>query len=124
MKYFLKDSRDDDAREVEETEAQNVLRRLRYQGRRLVEIFVSDGHGRIDRFQERTRRRLGSNAIASRTWLCETLVDGEWVDGRYIQEPAESIADMDPQPAALVVVLQGAEGSEDIVPQLAAHGVA
>lgn len=124
MKYFLKDSRDDDAREVEETEARNVLRRLKYQGRRLVEIFVSDGHGRIDRFQERTRRRLGSNAIASRTWLCETLVDGEWVDGRYIQEPGESISEMDPQPAAIVIVLQGAEGSEDIVPQLEAMGVA
>lgn len=118
MKYLLKDSRGADATPIEEREATNILRRLRHQGRRLVEIFVLDEEGKIERFQERTRRRLGSNAIASRTWLCETFHGGEWEDGRYIQEPQEAIGEMDPGPQVVVLVLQGAEGEEEVVPQL------
>jgi hypothetical protein len=90
----------------------------------MTEIYVLDAAGLIDRYQERTRRRLGSNAIASRTWLCETLGDGDWTEGRYIPEPQEAIAEMDPPPTAVVIVLQGAEAPEEIVPQLTGMAVA
>ena len=118
MNYYLKTDRGADADVTDEKIATNILKRLRHQGRKLTEIYVLEDDGGIDRYQERTRRRLGSNAIASRTWLCESLGDGDWEDGRYIPEPQEAIGEMDPQPTAVVLVLQGAEAPEEIVPQL------
>ncbi len=118
VNFYLKLSRDEDASPIEEKRARTVLKQLRYQGRKLKEIYVVSGDGTIDRFQERTRRKLGSNAIASRTWLCETLSNMEWLDGRYIPDPEESIFEMDPSPAAVMLVLQGAESPESIVDQL------
>jgi len=124
VNYFLKTDRGTDAESIDEKTARNILKRLRHEGRKLTEIYVLDEAGDIDRFQERTRRRLGSNAIASRTWLTETLGDGDWTDGRYIPEPQEAIDEMEPAPAAVVLVLQGAEAPEEIVPQLNAMTVA
>ncbi len=118
MNYYLKTDRGVDAETIDEKSATNILKRLRFHGRKLTEIYVLEDDGGIDRYQERTRRRLGSNAIASRTWLCESLGDGDWEDGRYIPEPQEAIDEMDPQPTAVVLVLQGAEAPEEIVPQL------
>ena len=124
MNYYLKTERGADAVETDERTATNILKRLRHQGRKMTEFYVLAADGAIDRFQERTRRRLGSNAIASRTWLRETLGDGDWTGGTYIPEPQEAIAAMDPAPAAVVVVLQGAEAPEEIVPQLTSMTVA
>ena len=118
MNYYLKTSRGEDADNTDEKTATNILKRLRHQGRKLTEIYVLEDDGGIDRYQERTRRRLGSNAIASRTWLCESLGSGDWEDGRYIPEPQEAIGEMDPPPTAVLLVLQGAEAPEEIVPQL------
>jgi hypothetical protein len=119
VQFLLKSSRTDPAEALDANEARQVLERLRYQGRKLVEVFVLSADGMIDRYQERTRRKLGSNAIASRTWLCETAADGEWTDGRYIPEPIEAIDAMDPEPLAVVLVLMGAESApESTVSQL------
>ena len=118
MHYYLKTDRGVDAETTDEKTATNILKRLRHRGRKLTEIFVLEEDGGIDRYQERTRRRLGSNAIASRTWLCESLGDGDWEDGRYIPDPQEAIGAMDPPATAVVLVLQGAEAPEEIVPQL------
>ena len=118
MNYYLKTDRGVDADTTDEKTASNILKRLRFRGRKLTEIYVLGDDGGIDRYQERTRRRLGSNAIASRTWLRESLGDGDWEDGRYIPEPQEAIDEMDPQPTAVVLVLLGAEAPEEIVPQL------
>ena len=109
MQFLLKTSRSEPAEPLDATEARQVLKRLRYQGRKLVEVFVLGADGSIDRYQERTRRKLGSNAIASRTWLCETAQGDEWGEGRYIPEPLEAIDEMDPEPVAVVLVLAGAE---------------
>jgi hypothetical protein len=103
---------------METQEAQDVLKRLRHQGRKLVEVFVLAADGTIDRYQERTRRKLGSNAIASRTWLCETAEGDGWGDGRYIPEPLEAIDDMNPKPTAAVLVLMGAENPQATIEQL------
>lgn len=110
MHFLLKTSRTDPAEALDSNAAQEVLKRLRHEGRKLVEVFVLTADGQIDRYQERTRRKLGSNAIASRTWLCETADGSEWTDGRYIPDPLESIHAMDPEPEAVVIVLMGAEG--------------
>jgi hypothetical protein len=110
VQFLLKTSRSDPAEAMDSNEAQQVLKRLRHEGRKLVEVFVLTADGQIDRYQERTRRKLGSNAIASRTWLCETAEGSEWTDGRYIPDPLESIHSMDPEPEAVVIVLMGAEG--------------
>jgi hypothetical protein len=110
VQFLLKSSRTEPAEPLDEQEARQVLKRLRHQGRKLVEVFVLSASGDIDRYQERTRRKLGSNAIASRTWLCETAADGDWTDGRYIPEPVDAIDDMTPGPEAVVLVLMGAEG--------------
>lgn len=118
MQFLLKTTRNDPAEPLDSQEAQNVLKRLRHQGRKLVEVFVLSADGTIDRYQERTRRKLGSNAIASRTWLCETAEGDGWGDGRYIPEPLEAIDDMDPKPAAVVLVLMGSENPGSIVEQL------
>jgi hypothetical protein len=107
VQFYLKTSRSDPAEEVDEATGRQVLKRLRHEGRKLIEVFVLAGDGTIDRYQERTRRRLGSNAVASRTWLCETAQDDGWGNGRYIPEPAEAIAEVDP--TAVVLVLTGAE---------------
>lgn len=113
MQFLLKTSRTDPAEPIDEQEARQVLKRLRHQGRKLVEVFVMSAGGDIDRYQERTRRKLGSNAIASRTWLCETASNGDWTDGRYIPEPVDAIDDMSPEPEAVVLVLMGAEGEPE-----------
>ena len=113
MQFFLKQSRTDPASEIDDTTGQQVIKRLRHEGRKLVEVFVLARDGSIDRYQERTRRRLGSNAVASRTWLCETAQDGSWGKGRYIPEPADAIAEADLPPTAVVLVLAGAEGEPE-----------
>lgn len=119
MQVLLKTSRTDDAIPVEESTGNQVLARQRHEGRKLIEVFLLTANGDIDRFQERTRRRLGSNAITSRTWLCETEQDGGWINGRYIPEPADAIKDADAPPQAVVLVLAGAEGTpETVVEQL------
>jgi hypothetical protein len=114
VQFYLKQSRTDPASEVEESTGRQVIKRLRHEGRKLIEVFVLAPDGAIDRYQERTRRRLGSNAVASRTWLCETAQeDGNWGNGRYIPEPADAIAEADPPPTAVVLVLTGAEGDPE-----------
>ena len=72
LRFLMKSSRSEPAVEVDETSGRQVLQRLRHEGRKLIEVFVLATDGTVDRYQERTRRRLGSNAVASRTWLCET----------------------------------------------------
>jgi hypothetical protein len=119
VQFLLKTSRAEPATEIDDDAGQQVLKRLRHEGRKLIEVFVLAQDGSIDRYQERTRRRLGSNAVASRTWLCETFQDDGWGNGRYIPEPADAIADADPPPTAVVLVLAGAEGApETTVEQL------
>lgn len=119
--FLLKTSRTDPASELDDTSGRQVLQRLRHEGRKLIEVFVLSADGAVDRYQERTRRKLGSNAVASRTWLCETEAAGEWVNGRYIPEPADAFEAMDPPPTAVVLVLAGAEGEpETTVGQLRA----
>lgn len=113
MQFLLKPSRSEAATEVDDEIGQHVLKRLRYEGRKLIEVFVLEHDGSIDRYQERTRRRLGSNAVASRTWLCETAQDDGWINGRYIPEPSEAIAETEPAPTAVVLVLTGAEGDPE-----------
>lgn len=114
MQFYLKESRTEPASEIEESTGQQVIKRLRHEGRKLLEVFVLEHDGSIDRYQERTRRKLGSNAVASRTWLCETaLEDGNWGNGRYIPEPADAIAETDPPPTAVVLILTGAEGDAE-----------
>lgn len=124
MDFYLKTERGVDAELIDEKTARNVLKRLRHQGRRLVQIFVLTADGTIECYQERTRRKLGSNAIASRTWLCETVTDEDWTDGHYVPEPQEAIDEMDPEPSAVVLVLQGADAPEEIIPQLSGIAVA
>jgi hypothetical protein len=119
VQFFLKTSRTDPATEIDEGDGRQVLKRLRHEGRKLIEVFVLGGDGSIDRFQERTRRKLGSNAVASRTWLCETAEADGWGNGRYIPEPMDAIDSSDPAPIAVVLVLAGAEGTpEAVVEQL------
>lgn len=121
MQFLLKTSRTEPAENVTPDEGRQVLKRLRYQGRKLVEVFVLAEDGTIDRFQERTRRRLGSNAVASRTWLCETALGDEWGNGRYIPDPLEAIENADPTATSVMLVLAGAEGDpESAIEQL--HG--
>ena len=119
MQFFLKTNRNEPAGGADETAGRQVIQRLRHEGRKVTEVFALHADGSIDRYQERTRRRLGSNAVASRTWLCETLQDGSWGNGRYIPEPGDAIEESDPPPAAVVLVLSGAEGTPDpVVEQL------
>ena len=113
MQFYLKPSRTEPASGIDEATGRQVIQRLRYEGRKLIEVFVLAQDGSIDRYQERTRRRLGSNAVASRTWLCETAQDDGWGNGRYIPEPADAIAEADPPPTAVVLVLAGAEGEPE-----------
>jgi hypothetical protein len=119
VQFFLKTSRVDAAAGIDDATGRQVLKRLRHEGRKLIEVFVLAPDGAIDRYQERTRRKLGSNAVASRTWLCETADNGGWSGGRYIPEPQDAIDDADPPPSAVVLVLAGAEGTpETVVEQL------
>lgn len=115
MQFLLKISRTEPAHDIDDATATQVLKRLRHEGRKLTEVFVLSPDGSIDRYQERTRRKLGSNAVASRTWLCETADGAEWGNGRYIPEPADAIEAADPTPQAVVLVLNGAEGVSDAV---------
>lgn len=123
MQFLLKTSRAEPAHTIDEAVARQVLTRLRHEGRKLTEVFVLSPDGSIDRYQERTRRKLGSNAVASRTWLCETADGAEWGNGRYIPEPAEAIDTAVPTPVAVVLVLNGAEGVSDIVVEQLREGV-
>lgn len=115
MQFLMKSSRTDSAAPLDETSGRQILTRLRHEGRKLIEVFVLAHDGAIDRYQERTRRKLGSNAVASRTWLCETAENGVWGNGRYIPEPQDAIDEMNPAPDAVVLVLAGAEGPPDVV---------
>ena len=118
-RFFLKTSRSTPATAIDELTGRQVLGRLRHEGRKLIEVFVLASDGSVDRYQERTRRKLGSNAVASRTWLCETRVDDEWGNGRYIPEPLDAVNDMEPPPAVVVLVLDGAEApAEAMLEQL------
>jgi hypothetical protein len=119
LRFLLKSSRSEPAIDIDDATGRQVLQRLRHEGRKLIEVFVLGADGQIDRYQERTRRKLGSNAVASRTWLCETDAAGEWINGRYIPEPADAFEAMDPPPAAVVLILAGAESEpESTVSQL------
>lgn len=125
MQFYLKSDKADPATEISETEGRQVLKRLRQAGRKIVDIYALEADGKIDRYQERTRRKLGSNAIASRTWLCETADGDEWVNGRYVPEPIDAIDETVPTPLAVVLVLTGAESMpETIVEQLVSIPIA
>lgn len=115
MQFFLKTSRIEDAPATDDVLGQQILSRLRHEGRKVTEVFVLHTNGGIDRYQERTRRKLGSNAVASRTWLCESAEGGEWGNGRYIPDPSEAISEAGDDVAAIVIVLSGAEGVTDAV---------
>jgi len=119
VQFLLKTARNEPALPVDDTTGRQILTRLRHEGRKLIEVFVLAADGALERYQERTRRKLGSNAVASRTWLCETADGADWSNGRYIPEPQDAIVEMDPAPEAVVLVLAGAEGmSESVVAQL------
>lgn len=119
MQFYLKSDKAEPATEISESEGRQILKRLRSAGRKIVDIYVLEADGKIDRYQERTRRKLGSNAIASRTWLCETAEGDEWGNGRYVPEPLEAIDETEPAPLAVVLVFTGAESMpETIVEQL------
>jgi hypothetical protein len=115
VQFLLKTSRTEPAEGVSNDEGRQVLKRLKYQGRKLVEVFVLAEDGSLDRFQERTRRRLGSNAVASRTWLCETAQGDDWGNGRYIPDPLDAIEQADPAASTVVLILAGAEGDPEAV---------
>lgn len=122
MQFLLKTSRTEPADATDDSVGRQVLTRLRHEGRKLTEVFVLFPGGSIDRYQERTRRKLGSNAVASRTWLCETSEGDDWSNGHYIPEPGDAIDIADPEPDVVVLVLNGAEGvSEAVVEQLRAQ---
>ena len=122
VQFLLKTSRTEPAGEIDAATGRQVLTRLRHEGRKLTEVFVLTPDGSIDRYQERTRRRLGSNAVASRTWLCETAEGDQWGSGRYIPEPSDAIDSAETEPAVVVLVLNGAEGvSDNVTEQLRAR---
>ncbi|MEZ4572041.1 MAG: hypothetical protein R2849_17290 [Thermomicrobiales bacterium] len=118
MNYYLKTDRGADAETIEEKTATNILKRLRHRGRKMTEIYVLEEDGGIDRYQERTRRRLGSNAIASRTWLCESLATATGKTAATSRNPRNRSTRWTSPAVAVVLVLQGAEAPEEIVPQL------
>jgi hypothetical protein len=124
VKYLLKSKRGATASELETVDGEKIVRRGRHEGRRIVEVYVLHQDGVIDRYEERARRKLGSNAIAARTWLCETFKPGEsdeWGDERYIPNPEEAIEETDPAPDAVMLVLLGAEHDDEAnVEQLSA----
>jgi len=126
LKYFLKTDRGTPARETDAETGKTILDRGRYEGRRVVEVFVRQPGGEIDRYLERTRRKLGSNAISSRTWLCETYEADRaapWGNDRYVPNPEEAIQEAEPSPEAVMLVLTGAEGDSDAnVAQLSGLG--
>jgi hypothetical protein len=114
--YFLKTARGSAAAEIDEATGKAILDRGRHEGRRIVEVFVRHADGHIDHYEERARRKLGSNAISSRTWLCQTYhPDGAatWADDRYIPNPEVEIQEIEPAPDAVVLVLVGAEGDTE-----------
>lgn len=116
MKYLLKSARGVPAEDLEVADGEKIVRRGRHQGRRIVAVYVLHAAGVLDRYEERARRKLGSNAIAARTWLCETYKPGEsedWGDERYIPNPEEAIAETEPRPRAILLVLLGAEHDDD-----------
>jgi hypothetical protein len=122
VSYYLKTEREAPAAEIDEETAKTILSRGRHEGRRIVEVFLLHTDGRIDRCQERARRRLGSNAVISRTWLCETYQPNHpdaWGNDRYVPNPEEAIHDLPQPPEAVVLVLLGAETNpESTVQQL------
>ncbi|MBX6342992.1 MAG: hypothetical protein IRY97_11080 [Thermomicrobiaceae bacterium] len=122
MNYFLKTQRGEPAAPLDEQTGREILDRGRHAGRRVVEVYALEADGRIERYQERARRKLGSNAIVSRTWLCETYQPGapeQWGNDRYVPNPEEALQETTPPPQAIVLVLLGAEGDSDqVVEQL------
>jgi hypothetical protein len=116
VKYYLKTGRGTPAEEIDEATGAAILSKGRHEGRRVVEVFTLHPSGRIDRCVERPRRKLGSNAIVSRSWLCETYMPDDpegWGDDRYIHDAEEAVTDADPAPEAVMLVLLGAEGDSD-----------
>ena len=122
MAYFLKTERGKPAAEIDPENGKTILDRGRHEGRRIVEVFVLHQDGHVDRYEERVRRRLGSNAISNRTWLCQTFAPegpAPWTHDRYIPNPEQEIQEIVPAPNAVVLVLTGAEGdSGQVVTQL------
>lgn len=122
MAYYLKTERGKPAEEIETESGKTILDRGRHEGRRVVEVFVLHRDGHIDRYEERARRKLGSNAISSRTWLCQTYNPAgpaPWTDDRYIPNPEQEIQEITPEPNGVVLVLTGAEKDEgQVVEQL------
>jgi len=117
VQYLLKSDRGSAAEEIDNELGEQILARGRHQGRRVVELFVLEPDGKVDRYLERARRKLGSNAIVSRTWLCETCesaADDAWGNDRYVPEPADALKQLDPQPEAVMLVLTGAEGDSKL----------
>ncbi|HET7038235.1 MAG TPA: hypothetical protein VFI42_21360 [Thermomicrobiaceae bacterium] len=127
MAYFLKTERGKPATEIAMESGQSILDRGRHQGRRVVEVYVLHQDGHIDRYEEHARRRLGSNAISSRTWLCQTFDPNgpaPWASDRYIPNPEQEIKEIVPAPNGVVLVLLGAEGdSGQVVQQLETRDV-
>ena len=127
MTFYLKADRGP-ATELDDETGGLILSRGRHQGRRIVEVLILYPDGRIERCEERVRRKLGSNAISSRTWLAQTYMPDDpdqWGNDRYFPSPQELVDDADPAPDAAVLVLIGAEGETDAViaqlRELAAH---
>lgn len=127
MAYFLKTGRGKPADEIDLDSGKEILDRGRHEGRRVVEVYVLHQDGHIDRYEERARRRLGSNAISSRTWLCQTYDPNgpaPWTHDRYIPNPEQEIQEIVPAPNGVVLVLTGAEGdSGQVVEQLETRDV-
>lgn len=124
MNYYLKTEQDAPATAIDVETGKAIVSRGRHEGRRIVEVFLLYADGRIDRCQERARRRLGSNALISSTWLCETYQPGQaevWGNDRYVPNPEEAIHEQPETPEAVVLVLLGAERNpESTVQQLEA----
>lgn len=124
MAYYLKTERGKPAEEIESESGRAILDRGRHEGRKLAEVFVLHGDGHIDRYEERVRRKLGSNAISSRTWLCQTYSPAgpaPWTDDRYIPNPEQEIEEIIPAPSGVVLVLTGAERDDgQVIEQLQA----
>jgi hypothetical protein len=116
VSYYLKTDRGNPAEEIDDATGKKILDRGRHTGRRVDEVYVLHQDGHIDRYEEKTRRRLGSNAISSRTWLCQTYqpdASDRWGNDRYVPKPEEEIQEIEPAPEAVMLVLNGAEGDAE-----------
>ena len=122
MAYYLPTELGAPATEIDPQSGKTILDRGRHEGRKLAEVFVLHTDGHIDRYEERARRKLGSNAISSRTWLCQTFSPegpAPWTSDRYIPNPEQEIQEIVPAPNGVVLVLTGAERDEgQVIEQL------